>query len=451
MRALLGLVGLLGLTAYGAQAQTVTRLEDSRHVPYFDTPLPVYTAGRVRFSEISADPAPDWCPAPKPSSTSKKRKNLQPEPVLCIPPMDWTEPPMYPDFAYGWPGVYFESRFSGDEVVMRLDDATSDLELLIDGEPLKRFSKPGEAIYDITGLKTGEHTVRLERLSEDIDAGGSFGGFYVPTGSIWRSRETPPPAPHRVGKALTPPKRARQIEFIGDSYLSGYGATSTKRTCTPDEIHASTNTQLAWGALTADHYDADYEINATSGIGVVRNYGGSPGIVMPERYDSDLMRVGVLVHSYETLTSSDMTEAASHRPYGILNGSASDIWQPQIVVVALGDNDFATPLRPGEPWATTPDLRGKFIESYLAFLKALRARNPKATLILADYGEPELIPDLKAIAALAKTRGDDRVYTWSAGTEFERTGCDWHLSEGDHRGIAARLEAFIDAQPGIWN
>lgn len=451
MRASLGLVVLLGLVASPAQAQTVTKLEDGRHVPYFDTALPVYTAGRVRFSEISADPRPDWCPASNSPPPSRKKKNLPPEPVLCMPPMDWTPPPMYPDFAYGWPGVYFESRFSGDEVVMRLDDAVSDLELLIDGKPVKRFSKPGEAIYEITGLKTGEHTVRLQRLSEDTKAGGSFGGFYVPTGSTWLGRETPPPAPHSAEKALTPQKRDRRIEFIGDSYLSGYGATSTKPTCSPDEIHSTTNTQLAWGALAAHYYDADYQINATSGIGVVRNYGGSSGAVMPERYDHDLMQVAVLVHSYETLTSSELTEADTVRPYGILNGSAPDTWQPQIIIVALGDNDFATPLKPGEPWTTISSLRGKFIEGYAVFLKALRERNPKATLILVDYGETELIPDLRSIAALAKARGDDRVLTWSAGTKFEQTGCDWHLNENDHKRIAAGLEAFIDSHPGIWN
>ena len=457
MRAIWVMAGLMSLMGGFAQAQTVTRLDDNRHVPYYDTALPVYTAGRVRFSKISPDPRPDGCPAPKPApapaSKTGKGRHAVPDIVAvmpCMPPTDYVPPPMYPVFAYGWPGVYFESRFSGDEVLVRLDDATSDLELLIDGEPIQRFSKPGLAIYDVTGLKPGDHTVRLERLNEDLQTGGAFGGFYIPVGSEFLMRTSPPPAPHTAGKALPPQKRERRIEFIGDSYLSGYGTTSTKRTCTPEEIHATTDTQLAWGSLIARHYDADYQINAVSGIGMVRNYGGSPGAVMPDRYGRDLMGVPVDIHSYQTVTASVSTEGAALRPYGVLDDRSPDNWQPQIIVIALGDNDFATPLTPAEHWADMAALRGDFTMTYLAFLKTLRARNPKATFVLVDYGEPELIPDLVAIAAIAKVRGDDRILTWSTGTSFEQTGCDWHLSVNDHKRIAADLEAFIDAHPGLW-
>ena len=454
MRAIGIVAGLVSLAAGVAQAQTVTRLEDAHHVPYYDVALSVHTAGRVRFAEISPDPRPDWCPAPKaaPVSSSQKRRKVEvPDIVLpCMPPADYVPPPIYPAYAYGWPGVYFESRFSGDEVVVRLDDATSDLELLVDGSPIQRFSKPGQAVYDVTGLKPGDHTVRLERLNEDLQTGGVFGGFYIPVGSEFLLRQSPPPEPHSAGKALLLQRRQRRIEFIGDSYLSGYGTTSTKRTCTPDEIHATTDTQLAWGALTARHYDADYQVNATSGIGMVRNYDGIPGAVMPERYGKDLMAVSVEIHAYQTLTASASTEGPMLRPYGALDGRHPDNWQPQIIVIALGDNDFATPVKPGERWADISALRGDFITSYLAFLRALRARNPQATFVLVDYGEPELIPDLKAIAAIAKVRGDGRILTWSTGTGFEQTGCDWHLSVNDHKRIAAGLEGVIDSQFGIW-
>ncbi len=443
------------LMADFAQAQTVTKLDDSRHVPYYDEALPVYTAGRVRFGEISPDPRPDWCPAPKPPPVPSLQtdKDGKPVPVVvlpCNPPADYVPPPMYPAYAYGWPGVYFESRFSGDEVLVRLDDATSDLELLIDGVAVQHFSKPGQAVYDITGLKPGDHTVRLERLNEDLQTGGAFGGFYIPVGSEFLTRKSPPPAPHTAGKVLPPRPRRRWIEFIGDSYLSGYGTTSASRTCTPEEIHATTNTQLAWGALTARHYDADYQINATSGIGIVRNYDGSPGALMPDRYSQDLMAVQVEIHSYQTLTASTSTEGGAFRPYGVLDGGHPGDWQPQIIVIALGDNDFATPVKPGEYWADMSALRSDFVARYLAFLKTLRTRNPRATFILVDYGEPELIPDLATIAAKARADGDNRVLTWSAGNHFEQTGCDWHLNVNDHKRIASDLEAFIDAHPGLW-
>jgi len=443
------------LTAAAAHAQTITKVPDNRHVPYYDAALAVHTAGRIRFMETRTDPLPDWCPATAapPPLPVKKGKPVPPLPDFCMPPADWFPPPMEPAFAYGWPGVYFESRFTGDEVVVKLDDPTSTLDLRIDGVQVARFVTPGEAIYDVTGLDVGEHTVRLERVNEDLATGGVFGGFYVPVGSVAIGKAMPPPQPHNKATPLPSPGHARRIEFIGDSYLSGYGTTSLKRDCTADEIHATTDTQQAWGALTARHYDADYQVNATSGIGMVRNYDGGKSPAMPELYGSDLMGTTVTVHAAETLSGSPWTESATFRPTGTFgDDSHSPVdWQPQVIVIGLGDNDFATPPHTGEKWADLADLRGDFIDSYVAFLTDLRVRNPNATFILMDYGEPELGPDLSAIAAIAKARGDNHVLTWSAGTGFEQTGCDWHLSLNDHKRISDALIAFIDQQPGIWN
>ncbi len=434
MRAGIILAGLAWLAAGVAQAQTavVTKLDDGRYVPPYDRALDVHTGGRMQSDVVWMDKVDDPCPASK--RVRKHGQWVYPPIQVCTPPADYPVATHYQTYAFGWPGVYFESRFKGDEVVLRFDDPTSDFELLLDGQPVHRFSRPGEAIFDVTGLSFAEHEVRLERLSEDLTTGGAFSGFFIPTGTLWTGVLTPPPEPHRTGTPLPPPAmRPHRVEFIGDSYLTGYGVHSPKHECTPEELHANTDTQVAWGALIARHYDADYQINATSGIGMVRNYDGSAGALMPERYASDLMSTKVNIHAYRTRMDDSILQ-----------------WQPQVIVIGLGDNDFATPVKPGEKWADQAALRGDFITTYLAFLKNLRARNPHAMIILMDYGEPELIPDIQAIAAMSKARGDDRVIAWSAGTGFEQSGCDWHLSPNDHQRIAAGIEAVIDAQPDVW-
>ncbi len=201
--------------------------------------------------------------------------------------------------------------------------------------------------------------------------------------------------------------------------------------------------------MIARHYDADYQVNATSGIGMVRNYDGSAGALMPVRYASDVMATEVTPHASRVLNVLALTENDGQRPYGDLRETPPPNWQPQVIVIGLGDNDFATPVKPGEKWADQAALRDDFITTYLDFLKGLRARNPNATIILMDYGEPELIPDIQAIAAMSKARGDARVIAWSAGTGFEQSGCDWHLSPHDHERIAAGIEAVIDGV-GVW-
>ncbi len=314
---------------------------------------------------------------------------------------------------YQWPGTYFEAAFKGPQIYFQLDDSLNILDVLVDGKPIGQLNKPGHAQYRVTGLSSGAHLIRVERRSESMSGTADFEGFALPFKHRRAAPELPPPPP-----------RSRQVEIIGDSYAAGYGTTSTKHECTPDEIHDTTDTQQAFGPLLAKHYDADYQINAVSGIGMVRNYDGSAGPVIPDIYPFTLFDKSV--------------------PYNDVS------WQPRIVVIALGDNDFATPVKPGEKWVDFAALRADFIATYETFVKGIRAHNPNATFILMDYGEPELIPDLQTITADLTAAGDTRILTFSPGTNFEQTGCDWHLSLNDHKRIASGLEAFIDSHPTIW-
>ncbi len=320
-------------------------------------------------------------------------------------------PPVWPIRSiHQWPGLYFIARFRGDKVAAAFDDDTSQYALSIDGGPRILINKPGDRPVWFTTSGKGKHTVRLEKISESMGHSGAFGGFFV------LKPAKPLPAP---------PSSARQVELIGDSYAAGYGTTSTKHECTADEIHDTTDTQQAFGALLGKHYDADYQINAVSGIGMVRNYDDSPGDVMPALYPYTLFD--------KSITWSDPS------------------WNPQVVVIALGDNDFATPVKAGGKWADETALTSDFVTTYVRFVEDARKTHPRAIFILMDYGEPQLIPALAQIAAQLKTDGDNRILTWSAGTGFEQTGCDWHLSLNDHKRIASGLEAFIDAQADIWN
>jgi hypothetical protein len=62
--------------------------------------------------------------------------------------------------------------------------------------------------------------------------------------------------------------------------------------CTGNEVHRTTNADLSFGALTARRLNADYQINAFSGRGMVRNYnGGDPGTDYRTYYDRALLAV----------------------------------------------------------------------------------------------------------------------------------------------------------------
>ncbi|HEY0014252.1 MAG TPA: SGNH/GDSL hydrolase family protein [Allosphingosinicella sp.] len=309
---------------------------------------------------------------------------------------------------FGWPGVYFESRFRGTAVRVRFETATEHLRLLVDGEEKAVFRRPGSVDLTVGGLAPGEHVVRLEKLTESQAGGGRFLGF----------------TPGSGGAALQPPRRARQIEFIGDSYTVGYGNTSPRRECTPREVHATTDTQQAFGPLVARRFDADYRIVAYSGFGIVRNYGGRfPELSLP----------GI----YERLKPDAPRPLLLPDPH----------WRPQLIVVNLGTNDFSTPLAPGERWRDAAALKADYRGRYAAFLRELDVRHSTARFVL--MGSDVFLEDVRQVRASLPEPLRTRVTVLRLG-ELERTGCDWHPSLADHRRTAGELAAAIDAIPRLW-
>ena len=311
---------------------------------------------------------------------------------------------------YQWPGTYIEAAFMGDEISIHLNDSANILRILIDGKPHTTLNKPGKTIETLKSLGAGQHVIRIERLTETQDATGTFEGLFAPKGAM-----------------LAVQPRARQIEFIGDSYTAGYGNTSAKRECTQDEIWATTDTQQAFGPLTAKHYNADYQINAYSGIGIVRNYNGvAPKRNMPLLYRSALIE-DETVHAY-----------------------ADPEWNPAIVVIALGGNDFSTPVHSGEKWTSEDALTADYIASYVAFVQQVRSSHSGARFILMDYGEARVGTAITEVIKRLNAAGETRVASLDVGSGFALTGCDWHLNTTDDKRISASLIAYIDAHPGLW-
>lgn len=317
---------------------------------------------------------------------------------------------------YSWPGVYFEGRFRGTGVGIVLDDPHADYDIQIDGRTVTTLVTPGALTHRIDGLRPGRHTVRVVKRSESQWATSTFGGFVpVPGGTVLSA-----PAP-----------RHRQIEFIGDSNTAGYGNESTSRDCTSDEVHRTTNADRSFGALTARRYGADYQINAYSGLGMVRNYGGhSPDITYRTFYDRALLAVDGDVWS---------------KPRS---------WRPQVVVVGLGLNDFSTDIAPGEPW-TPETLSAAYRDAYHGFLDLLRTRYGDRTHIVVTANEmwntTAFREAVTQVVAERRDRGDDRVRMWyveSAG--LDSLGCHWHPSVADHRVLSDRLGAVLDDLPLRW-
>lgn len=298
--------------------------------------------------------------------------------------------------SFGWPGVYFEARFRGAAVRVRFDAPADHLRLSIDGKEHRVFRAPGAVDIIIDGLSPGEHVVRLEKLTESQSGSSRFIAFEAPGGA-----------------PLPPQPRKRQIEFIGDSFTVGYGNTSPGVMCTPQQVHALTDTSQAFGPLVASAIGADYRIHAYSGFGVVRNYDGNvPGQNLPLLYPR------AIPGDAEPMAAADPT------------------WKPEVIVIGLGGNDFSTPIKPGETWRDAEALRTAYRDRYVAFVTELAARNPDARFILA--GSDLFFAEVTAVATRLQPSLGTRVRTLRV-TGFELTGCQGHPSLADHRRMATLL------------
>ncbi len=288
-------------------------------------------------------------------------------------------------YIYEWPGVYFEARFSGDSVDLKVDDDQNNLYLYVDGVHKLTLTKPGHTTVALKDLGPGEHVVRLEKSSETQASTGKFEGFFVPS-------------PDRV---LPLPHYDRRIEFIGDSYTVGYGNQSRGQTCTVDDVAATTDTSQSFATLTAKQFNAAYRIDAFSGRGVVRNYDGiAPGDTLPVMYKYTLFDKSA--------------------------GVAEDGWTPDVVVIGLGTNDFSTPLNIGEKWTTREALRVDFVNTYVAFIQSLHAKWPAAHIILmaSTKYENEVADAVTATAEAARTDGVTDLET------IIFSGLDWQACQG---------------------
>lgn len=323
---------------------------------------------------------------------------------------------------YTWPGTYFEGRFRGTGVGLMLNDPNNDYVVQVDGATVATLVTPGQTTSWVRNLTSGDHTVRLAKRTESPWSVGEFDGLVADTGGAILSK---------------PVARTRQMEFIGDSWTAGYGDMSTTRDCNSNGgVTRNTNADVSFGALTAKALNADYQIDAWSGLGMVRNYNGqNPAYDFRTYYDSDLQAV-----------------------YNSQAWPVPGTWRPQVIVIGLGINDFSTALNAGERWTTVDQLAADYRTAYLAFIDKLRTRYGPGAFIVLTY--PDLSYQTTAFAdsvqQIVKTRnaaGDARVsalYYDNTALGLDLLGCDWHPSQHDHQILAATIAKHLATLPLTW-
>lgn len=325
--------------------------------------------------------------------------------------------------SHQWPGIASETDFVGDTVLVGADTSSA-WRLFIDDRLVTVIAQvtlnqndPSDSLdayFQQFKLDSdGPHHLRLEKMNETQYAVGQ-----VPKIIVADSTTTSAPVP-----------RARRIAFYGDSLTVGYGNMwPTGGGCAPEVVHPNTNTSLAYPVLAAKHFNADYQIMAFSGLGLVRNYGG---------FEHDKYRLPLLM---------DRTLFDDATVY-------SDDFEPQIIHINIGSNDFSTPIHEGEKWKDTDEFIADFTKTYIAFVERLRAENPTALIIIAtpyDADQSKFGTTIETIYAKLSAKGMTNIERLNYG-HTEDTGCNGHPSLRDHEALAQTLITRLERHSEIWN
>lgn len=260
------------------------------------------------------------------------------------------------------------------------------------GEPMHLEVKRGEQTVSLTStLSEGEHKMEVTKATERHTGKVKINGLVVNEGETC--------------KRITPSGK-KHIHYIGDSTTCGYGVDAANQ----DE-HFSPETENfchTYCYLTAKALDAEWSVEATSGIGLVVN---------------------------GPYTPDDMPTMTESYPY--------EDFAPDYICINVGVNDIGNPKHD----------RGKWVESYRIFLTKLHEKYPKAELIcmcgpmfpLREEGEQT--DDEKHAEMIEEAIGGlyipEAHFLMLKSREDVGFGADWHPSVGQHKYAAEQLEAFI--------
>jgi len=337
--------------------------------------------------------------------------------------IDWSDPTA-PRFAST--AVQLKAKFVGTGATVKILDENrygnykNYFEVMVDGAPaVKLTALKSQTDYVVAqDLPNAEHTLVVAKRTEAGIGFARFLGLDV------------------IGELVEPPARpTRRIEIIGDSISCGSGdeAMNGSPQCTEDgwgqPYH---NGYLAYGPVMARSLDAEYNVTAVSGIGLVRNYSNMyDARPMPEVYD---------LMYYEEMTSEAWDTSQ---------------FVPDAIVIALGTNDFS----PGDSERDKMDVE-TYTAAYVAFVDKLRGYYPDAHIfgmsspMLGD-GWPNATDtsatDLKtALAAMVEhfaNAGDPNVHEIDV-SKVIGTGCGTHPGVAQHASMAAEVATAVKSTLG---
>jgi len=254
-------------------------------------------------------------------------------------------------------GVYFTFLFVGKDLKVKMDGGGNLFNVVIFTQTdNSRVAFPlettmGDETYSLTPpaspLDAGVHQVFLIKRTEP-----SLRTYFSTYGVVTLHE-------FQINRGHTLPALARpirRIEFIGDSDTTGYQVRAKPDVHAP-ECH-NQDICCSYAYVAADALNAEAHFVAWSGKGLVRN--ACHWVQCIFMCDAE-----VVPQLYErTLSNLPETESNQEQLW--------DSWQPDVVVVFLGANDYL-----GKCWAPAD---ATFVDGYMDLIRVIRERRPQASI-----------------------------------------------------------------------
>lgn len=303
--------------------------------------------------------------------------------------------PLAPRF---WnPGVYVQAKFMGTSLTISVNDeelwgSHNYLEIAIDNNKLLRIQTTGKTniIKVADDLSPGAHTVTI---CKDTESGIGYIEFV--------GLECESLLPMKLPK--------RKIEYFGDSITCGMASDESVIKCDKGKWYDQHNAYMAYGPVTARALNAEWQITAVSGIGLIHSCCDLK-ITLPQVMDK--------VKLYADTIKWDFNK-----------------YIPDVATICLGQND-------GIQDSTA------FCGAYVRLIDSIRTKYPKADIVCltSPMGNAELTAALKkyilGIEQYLHLHGDKKVSHYFFSRSFN-DGCGGHPSMAQHAVIAGELTGYI--------
>ena len=310
------------------------------------------------------------------------------------------------------PGSYVEFEFKGSsvEINLRSVDAYSHhnwISVEVDGKYIGRIKvEAGDArSYQINAVNRSlKHHVRITKSTEASNGFIEFDGSSVQA------------LPLQM-------KSQKKIEFIGDSITCGMGNDQSSLPCGQGEWYDQHNAYLAYGPVLARKLGADYLLSSVSGYGMYRNW------------NTERSEETILPDVYENLYLNGNGKADFGNDY-----------QPDIVSIALGTNDFSDGDGKKE---RLPFNHHKFIGNYIEFVQMIQKRYPQAQIVLLNSpmvnGEKNklFVQYLNEVKDFFKNDTRHKPIQIFEFKEMTPKGCGYHPDDTDDEVMAEELYSFF--------